>query len=48
MGGRLQISDVRPTEATAENTIRAGSIRELLLGTEDRKPPARGLDIQGA
>ena len=23
MGGRLQISDVRPTEATAENTIRA-------------------------
>jgi hypothetical protein len=48
MGGRLQISDVRPTEATAENTIRAGLIRELLLGTEDRKPPARGLDIQGA
>ncbi len=48
MGAALQISTERPTEGTALNTIRAGLIRELLLGTEDCNPPARGLYIQGA
>ena len=48
MGGGLQISTELPTEGTAENTIRAGLIRELLLGTEDCKPPAQGLHIWGA
>ena len=48
MGVALQISTERPTEGTALNTIRAGLIRELLLGTEDCNPPARGLYIQGA
>lgn len=48
MGGGLQISTELPTEGTAENTIRAGLIRELWLGTEDCKPPAQGLHIWGA
>jgi hypothetical protein len=48
MGGSLRISDVRPTEGTARNTIRAGLIRELLLGTEDCRPPTEGLYIRGA
>jgi len=33
MGGGLQISTELPTEGTAENTIRAGLIRALLLTT---------------
>jgi hypothetical protein len=48
MGAVLQISTERPPEGTTENTIRAGLIRELLLGTEDCRAPANGLDIQGA
>lgn len=44
----LQISNVRPTKGNDENTIRAGLIRELLLGTEDCKLPAQGLHIWGA
>ena len=48
MGGSLRISDVRPTEGTARNTIRAGLIRELLLGTEDCRAPTHGLIMQGA
>ena len=38
----------RPEKGSADNTIRAGLIRALLLGTGDCKPPARGLWIEGA
>jgi len=38
----------RPEEGSADNTIRAGLIRALLLGTGDCTPPARGLRIFGA
>ncbi|MDP4062713.1 hypothetical protein RBLE17_24810 [Rhodobacteraceae bacterium LE17] len=38
----------RPEEGSADNTIRAGLIRALLLGTGDCTPPARGLRIVGA
>ena len=38
----------RPEEGSADNTIRAGLIRALLLGTGDCTPPARGLWIEGA
>ena len=38
----------RPEEGRADNTIRAGLIRALLLGTGDYNPPARGLRIAGA
>ena len=48
MGAVLQISTERPPEGTTENTIRAGLIRELLLGTEDCGPPTEGLYIRGA
>ena len=47
-GSPLQIKTERPTKGTAENTIRAGLIRELLLGTEDCRPPTEGLYIRGA
>ena len=42
------ISSERPKEGRADNTIRAGLIRALLLGTGDCTPPARGLRIRGA
>ena len=42
------ISSERPEEGRADNTIRAGLIRALLLGTGDCTPPARGLRIRGA
>ncbi|WP_347853757.1 hypothetical protein [Planktomarina sp.] len=38
----------RPEKGSADNTIRAGLIRALLLGTGDCTPPARGLWIEGA
>ena len=38
----------RPEEGSANNTIRAGLIRALLLGTGDCNPTARGLRIEGA
>ena len=38
----------RPEKGSADNTIRAGVIRALLLGTGDCTPPARGLWIEGA
>jgi hypothetical protein len=38
----------RPEKGSADNTIRAGLIRALLLGTGDCTPPARGLGIEGA
>ena len=38
----------RPEKGSADNTIRAGLIRALLLGTGDCTPPARGLRIVGA
>lgn len=38
----------RPEKGSADNTIRAGLIRALLLGTGDCTPPARGLRIEGA
>ena len=38
----------RPEKGSADNTIRAGLIRALLLGTGDCKPPAIGLGIVGA
>jgi hypothetical protein len=38
----------RPEEGSADNTIRAGLIRALLLGTGDCNPTARGLRIEGA
>ena len=47
-GSPLQIKTERPTKGTAENTIRAGLIRELLLGTEDCRAPTHGLIMQGA
>jgi len=34
------ISEARPQEATPDNTIRAGLIRALVLGTGERPPPA--------
>ncbi len=37
----------RPEKGSADNTIRAGLIRALLLGTGDCTPPARGLWIEG-
>ena len=42
------ISSERPEKGSADNTIRAGLIRALLLGPGDCKPPARGLQIEGA
>ena len=42
------ISWARPEAGRADNTIRAGLIRALLLGTDDCTPPARGLWIEGA
>ena len=42
------ISMERPEKGSADNTIRAGLIRALLLGTGDCTPPARGLGIEGA
>ncbi|MDB9881144.1 hypothetical protein OAC67_03280 [Planktomarina temperata] len=42
------MSSERPEEGSADNTIRAGLIRALLLGTGDCPPPARGLWIEGA
>ena len=42
------ISLKRPEEGSADNTIRAGLIRALLLSTGDCKPPAYGLLIFGA
>ena len=33
------ISEARPQVATHDNTIRAGLIRALLLGTGERTPP---------
>ena len=47
-GSPLQIKTERPTKGTAENTIRAGLIRELLLGTEDCRAPTHGIIMQGA
>ena len=38
----------RPEKGSADNTIRAGLIRALLLGTGDCTPTARGLWIRGA
>ena len=38
----------RPEKGSADNTIRAGVIRALLLGTGDCTRPARGLWIEGA
>jgi len=38
----------RPEKGSADNTIRAGLIRALLLGTGDCNPTARGLRIEGA
>ncbi|MDB4019990.1 hypothetical protein N9491_05185 [Planktomarina temperata] len=38
----------RPEKGSADNTIRAGLIRALLLGSGDCTPPARGLWIRGA
>ena len=38
----------RPEKGSADNTIRAGLIRALLLGTGDCTPPARGLRIVDA
>ena len=40
------ISMERPEKGSADNTIRAGLIRALLLGTGDCTPPARGLWIR--
>ena len=42
------ISSERSEEGRADNTIRAGLIRALLLSTGDCKPPAYGLLIFGA
>ena len=42
------ISMERPEKGSADNTIRAGLIRALLLGTGDCTPTARGLWIRGA
>ena len=42
------ISSERPEKGSADNTIRAGLIRALLLGPGDCKPPARRLQIEGA
>ncbi|MBT4243957.1 MAG: hypothetical protein HOD77_08585 [Planktomarina temperata] len=42
------ISRARPEAGRADNTIRAGLIRTLLLCPGDCKPPARGLRIFGA
>ncbi|WP_438974079.1 hypothetical protein [Planktomarina temperata] len=42
------ISRERPEKGSADNTIRAGLIRALLLGTGDCTPPVRGLQIRGA
>ena len=42
------ISWARPEAGRADNTIRAGLIRALLLSTDDCKPPAYGLLIFGA
>ena len=47
--GEAKITSLkRPEEGSADNTIRAGLIRALLLGTGDCTPPARGLGIEGA
>jgi hypothetical protein len=43
-GSPLQIKTERPTKGTAENTIRAGLIRELLLGTDLWANNARRVD----
>ena len=42
------ISRERPEKGSADNTIRAGLIRALLLGTGDCTPPVRELQIRGA
>ena len=47
-GDATIISLKRPEEGSADNTIRAGLIRALLLSTGDCKPPAYGLLIFGA
>jgi len=47
-GGPAIFSMERPEKGRADNTIRAGLIRALLLGTGDCTPPARGLRIFGA
>ena len=47
-GGPAIFSMERPEKGRADNTIRAGLIRALLLGTCDCTPPARGLQIFGA
>ena len=47
-GDATIISLKRPEEGSADNTIRAGLIRALLLSTGDYKPPAYGLLIFGA
>ena len=47
-GGAAIFSRKRPEEGSADNTIRAGLIRALLLGTGDCNSPARGLRIFGA
>jgi len=38
-GRTEEISSERPEEGSADNTIRAGLIRALLLGTGDCTPP---------
>ncbi|WP_347863249.1 hypothetical protein [Planktomarina sp.] len=47
-GRATKISRERPEKGSADNTIRAGLIRALLLGTGDCTPPVRGLQIRGA
>ena len=47
-GGATIISWERPEKGNTDNTIRAGLIRALLLGTGDCTPPVRELQIRGA
>lgn len=48
-GDTAQISDTRPTQMTAQNRVRAGLIRYMMLGGCDTHPShERGVRIEGA
>lgn len=48
-GGIARITDARPVEANAENTVRAGFLRFLLLGGDEQAPVhEHGIQLHGA